>query len=140
MTAYRKDFDETKYASCLVKHDELLEKNNEIWEKVKITSKKKKKLNKVYNAKYLKAKIKFCNGKIKTNFHNNKIPKEDSQYIFLSVILIDSVLRTGKNYYPQVYLEEFKTAVKEKKIPNHIIDNIEISSDSDCEKSLENIF
>ena len=43
MTAYRKDFDETKYASCLVKDDELLEKKNEIWEKVKITSKKKKK-------------------------------------------------------------------------------------------------
>ena len=42
MTAYRKDFDETKYASCLVKDDELLEKKNEIWEKVKITSKKKK--------------------------------------------------------------------------------------------------
>ena len=137
MTAYRKDFDETKYTSCLLKDDELLEKNIEIWEKVKNIFKKE--LNKVYNEKYLKAKIKFCDEKI-TNFHNNKIPKEDSQYIFLSVILIDSVLRTGKNYYPQVYLEEFKTAVKEKKIPNHIIDNIEISSDSDCEKSLENIF
>ena len=137
MTAYRKDFDETKYTSCLLKDDELLEKNIEIWEKVKNILKKE--LNKVYNEKYLKAKIKFCDEKI-TNFHNNKIPKEDSQYIFLSVILIDSVLRTGKNYYPQVYLEEFKTAVKEKKIPNHIIDNIEISSDSDCEKSLENIF
>ena len=72
-------------------------------------------MNKVYNAKYLKAKIKVCKGKIKTNFHNNKIPKEDSQYIFLSVILIDSVLRTGENYYPQVYLEEFKTTIKEKR-------------------------
>ena len=47
MTAYRKDSDETKYASYLVKDDELLEKNNEIWEKVKITSKKKKKKKKI---------------------------------------------------------------------------------------------
>ena len=33
MTAYRKDFDETKYMSFLIKNDELLEKYNKIWEK-----------------------------------------------------------------------------------------------------------
>ena len=27
----------------------------------------------VYNEKYLKTKIKSCNGKINTNFHNNQI-------------------------------------------------------------------
>ena len=35
MSAYRKNFDETKYISFLVKDDELLEKYNEVWEKVK---------------------------------------------------------------------------------------------------------
>ena len=35
MSAYIKDFDETKYLSFLIKDDELLEKYNEIWEKVK---------------------------------------------------------------------------------------------------------
>ena len=35
MSAYRKDFDETKYLSFLIKDDELLEKYNEIWEEVK---------------------------------------------------------------------------------------------------------
>ena len=34
MTAYRKDFDETKYISVLRKDNELLEKCNEIWDKV----------------------------------------------------------------------------------------------------------
>ena len=59
------------------------------------------------------------------------MPKEDSQYICLSVILIDSVFRTGKNYYLQVLLEECKYVVKKKKkIPKYIIDDIEISSDS----------
>ena len=33
MNAYRKDFDETKYISFLIKHDALLEKYNEIWGK-----------------------------------------------------------------------------------------------------------
>ena len=35
MSSYRREFDETKYASFLIKDDELLEKYNEIWEKVK---------------------------------------------------------------------------------------------------------
>ena len=34
MTAYRKDFDETKYISFLIKDNELLEKYNEIWNKI----------------------------------------------------------------------------------------------------------
>ena len=50
----------------------------------------------VYNEKY-------NNGKINKNLHNNKIPKEDSQFIRLSVILIDSVYRKDKNCYPQVF-------------------------------------
>ena len=39
----------------------------------------------VYNEKYLKTKIKCYNRKINTNFHDNKIPKEDSQCVCLSV-------------------------------------------------------
>ena len=52
-------------------------------------------------------------------------------------MLFDSVFRTGKNYYPQVFLEECKYVVKEKKIPKYIIDDIEISSDTDRENSDE---
>ena len=51
-----------------------------------------------------------------TTFHNNKIPKEGSQYIWLSVILIDSVFRTGKKFYPQVFLGEYIYVVREKKL------------------------
>ena len=35
MTAYIKDFDETKYMSFLIRDDELLQKHNEIWRKFK---------------------------------------------------------------------------------------------------------
>ena len=105
--------------------------------KLNIVSKKKFDSEPVYNKKNLKDQIKSYNGKINTNFHNNKIPKEDSQYICLSVILIDSGYRTSKNYYPLVFFEKCKYVVKEKKIPKYIIDNIEISSDSDRESSDE---
>ena len=97
----------------MIKNDELLEKYNEICEKVKNRLKKEFDSESVYNEKYLKAKIKSYNGKINTNFHDNKIPKEGSQFVCLSGILIISVFRTGKNYYPQVLLEEFKYVVKE---------------------------
>ena len=50
--------------------------------------------------------------------------------------MTDSVFRTGKNYYPQVLLEQFKYVVKEKKMPEYITDDIEIfSDDSDEENS-----
>ena len=89
--------------------------------------------------KYLKAKIKSYTRKINTSPQNNIIPKEGSQFICLSVILINSVFRSGENYYPQVFLEEYKYVVEEKKpekkMPEFITDNIEISSDSDREDS-----
>ena len=54
-----------------IKDHELLEKYNEVWEKVKSSIKKEFDCEPVYNEKYLKAKIKSYNGKISTNFHNN---------------------------------------------------------------------
>ena len=51
------------------------------------------------------------------------MPKESSQFICLSVILINFVFRTGKNYYPQMFLEECKYVVKEKKVTEYITDN-----------------
>ena len=89
--------------------------------------------------KYLKAKIKSYTRKINTSPQNNIVPKEGSQFICLSVILINSVFRSGENYYPQVFLEEYKYVVEEKKpekkMPEFITDNIEISSDSHREDS-----
>ena len=116
MGTYRRDFDETKYISFFMKDDELLQKYNEIWEKVRNRIKSEEfDSEPVYNEKYLKAKIKSYNGKTNTNFDNNKIPKEGSPYICLLVILINSVYRKDKNYYPQVFSEECKYFVKEKK-------------------------
>ena len=40
MSPYRRDIDESKYMSFLIKEDELLEKYKEDWEKVKTSIKK----------------------------------------------------------------------------------------------------
>ena len=49
----------------------------------------------------------------------------------------DPVFRTGKDYYPQVFAEQCKYAVKEKKMSEYITNDIEISFDSDREDSDE---
>ena len=51
--------------------------------------------------------------------------------------MLNSDFRTGKNFYPQVFLEEFKYIVKEKMIPKYIIDDMDISSDSHRKNSDE---
>ena len=52
--------------------------------------------------------------------------------------MINSAFRTSKSYYPQVLLEECKDVVKEKKMPDYVTDDIEISfDDSDREDSDE---
>ena len=43
--------------------------------------------------------------------------------------MIDSIYRKDKNYYPQVFLDESKYVVKEKKTSNFITDDIESSLD-----------
>ena len=74
----------------------MLGKCNEIWETVRNSIKKEFDSEPAYNVKYLKTKLKFYNGKIKTNFQSNKIPKEGSQCICLSAISIDSILKQVK--------------------------------------------
>ena len=79
MSTYIRDFDETEYMSFLIKDDKLFKKYNEICEKVQNSIEKEFNSKPIYNEKYLKAKIKSCNEKINTNFHNSKIPRESSQ-------------------------------------------------------------
>ena len=65
------------------------------------------------------------------------IIKYQKKILNLLVVLIDSVFRTGKNFDPQVFLEECKYVVRGKKISKYIIDNVKISSDTDRENSDE---
>ena len=50
--------------------------------------------------------------KSNTTFHIDKISKQGSHCICVSVILIDSIFKMGKNYYTQVFWEEYKYIFK----------------------------
>ena len=88
--------------------------------------------------KCIKSKTKVCIKKVNTNFHDNKIPNESLECVCLSLTLLDSVYKKDK-YYTQVFLEERKYVVKEKKIHNYIIEDVHISSHSDEEDLLYKI-
>ena len=60
----------------MIKDDELLEKDNEIWEKIFKSIKKEFDSEPLYDEKYLKAKIKSYNEKININFGNDKMQKK----------------------------------------------------------------
>ena len=87
----------------------------------------------MFDNRYLKTKIKPYKNKITTNFLG-EVPKEGSKCICLSVIGIDSVLKLGKNYYPQTFLEECEYKIKEKKVYTFLDDDVGISFDKDFEE------
>ena len=85
----------------------------------------------MYNDKYIKTKIKIYND-VYTNFQYNKIPKDNEYCICLSAILLDSIfVNSDKEYYPQIFLEECKYAIKKKKIMNTINEELELSESDD---------
>ena len=90
------------------------------------------------NKKGLKTKIKSYDGKVNTNFRGDKLLNKGSHCICLTIMSINSVFRLGKNYYPQVFLEESKCIVKEKKkMGKYITDTIEISSNDSDEENVQ---
>ena len=78
------------------------------------------------NDKYIKTKIKLYGDKINTNFQDKRIPKENASYKSLSLIILDSVIRVNKKYYPKKLLEECKYEMKKNKIENLINDDLDL--------------
>ena len=91
------------------------------------------------NDKYIKAKINLYENKVNTNFQGKKIPKENASYKWLSLIMLDSVIRVSKKYYPQMLLEVCKYEIKKTKIENLINDDLDLSSsDNETGKKSDN--
>ena len=90
MSLYWRNLDKTEYMSFLIKYNEWW------WNDMKIIIKFEKKsamASKQGLIVNLHTMIKSYEGKINTKFHVDKILKEDSHFICLSIILIDSVYR-----------------------------------------------
>ena len=140
VTGYARKCNENAAMSFIVKDKKLLKKYSKIWETIeglmKITFESKS----VYgeDVKYIKTKIKTYADNVITNFHDKKMPKERAPCKCLSLIIIDSVIKANKKYYPQTLLEECKYTQEKIKIENYINENLEDSeSDSDTNNETE---
>ena len=134
MTGYIKYFENGgKNMSFAIK--DVLDKYNEIWDKIKEALSIKFHSMPAYDEKYIKAKVREFNGVIKTNFLSDEVPKENKHYTCIACITIDSVMRMEKTNYPQVYFEECKYRMKKIKIIKFI--NTELESESECGTELE---
>ena len=61
--------------------------------------------------------------------------QKNVSYEFLSLIVLESVVKVKKKYYPQTLLEECKYETKKTKLENLINDDLEPSSSDDETKN-----
>ena len=140
MTGYARKFNENSTMSFIVKDKKLFKKHSKIWETIEELMKITFESRPVYgeDVKHIKTKLKTYAGNIITNFHNKKMPKEKAPCKYLSIIMIDSVIKANKKYYPQTLLEECKYKQENIKIENYINEDLEDSeSDSDTNNETE---
>ena len=89
------------------------------------------------NDKYIKTKIKSYGAKVNISFQVIKIPKENSSCKCLFLVMLDSVIKASKTYYPQTLLEEWKHEIKKNKMGNLINLDPSLSDESDNESDNE---
>ena len=123
--------------SFLIKSNEVWEKYEDIWNVTKNKLNIKFRSQRIYENKYLKAKIREFDGNIKTNFLGNNLSKENTYYTCIACITIDSVMKMNKKNYPQVYLEECKYKIKKIHTPRFINTELESDTESDLETDSE---
>ena len=134
MISYLKTFDDSMTMSLRVDDSKLFKKYCKIWKIIRSLLGIEFDSEPVYGDtdSYIKTKVKMYDNRVNTNFQGKEVPKVDASYKCLYLIMLDSVVKVGKMYYPQVFLEECKYIKRKNKMFNYINDDMEItSSDED---------
>ena len=123
MTGYVRKFDDNSTMSFKINNKQLLKKTTKYEKNLKSLLKIKFDREPVYgdNDKYIKTKT--YGASVITNFQSKKLPKEKAPCKSLSIIMLDSVVKAKKKYYPQTFLEECKYEAKKIKMEN--LDDLE---------------
>ena len=140
MTGYVGKFEGNTTMPFKISDKQLLKKYNQIWKRVEKLLKIEFESKPVYgdDDKYIKTKIKIYGASVNTNFQDKKMPKEKAPCNCLSIIMLDSVIKAKKKYYPQTLLEECKYELKKIKMENFIDDNLEKSSSHESDNEADN--
>ena len=121
-----------KNMSFKIEDDEVYIKYNSIWNKIKkLLGGIKLSSNVIYDDQYIKTQVKTLKT-VKTLFSDDTIPEERVKCECISCISVDSLLEIEKKWYSQIYLEQCKYKIKERKIKN--LTDYDLDSDSDSEE------
>ena len=139
MIGYVKHFDSNKTMSFKVSDNKLLKKYNKIWEKISNLLNIEFDGQLVYGDgdNYVKTKIKIYGDRVNTNFQGEKVSKENASYKSL-LIMLGSVIRMNKKYYPQILLEECKNLIGKNKMENLINNDLNLSSSGESDNENDN--
>ena len=126
--------------SFKVSDNKLLKKYKKTWEKVGNLLNIKSDSEPVYGDvdKYIKTKIKMYGDKVNTKFQGKKVPKENTSYKCISLIMLDSVIRVNKKYYPETLLEKCKYVIRKNKMENLINNDLSLSSSDESDNESDN--
>ena len=140
MIGYAKKFKGNTTMSFKISDSKLLKKYNQIWKRVEKWLKINFDSEPIYddNDKYIKTKIKIYGGSVKANFQGKKMPKEKVACKSLSIIMLDSIAKAKKKYYPQTILEGCKYEPKKIKMENFTDDDLEKSSSDESDNEDDN--
>ena len=129
------EFDDSVTMSLRADDSKLFKKYCKIWRTIKNMLRIEFDREPVYGDTdfYIKTKVKMYDNKVNTNFQGKEIPKGDASYKCLSLVMLDSVVKVGKKYYPQVFLGECKYFKRKNKMFNYINDDLEMTSSDDDE-------
>ena len=140
MIGYVKHFDSNKSVSFKVSNNKLLKKCNKIWERVGNLLNIEFDSEPVYGDvdKYIKTKIKIYGDRVNRNFQGKNVSKENASYKCLSLIMLDSVIRVNKKYYPQTLLEECNYVIRKNKMENLINNDLYLRSSDESDNENDN--
>ena len=140
MTGYFRKFDENATMSFIINNKQLLKNYNKIWEKTENLMRTNFESKPVYgdDDKYMKTRIKMYAGSAITNSHNKKMSKEKAPCKCLSIIMIDSVIKANKKYYPKTLLEECKYVQEKIRTENYTDDELDSDSNNETESDIDN--
>ena len=97
MSGYIKYFENgAKNMSFIIKDDDVLDKYNKIWNKIKKDLNVRLHSMPVYDKKYMKGKVRKFKGVIKKNFLGDEVSNKNVHYTCMTSITIDSVMKIEK--------------------------------------------
>ena len=116
----------------MVKDDNVLDKQNKIRGKIKEKLNIKFPSMPVYDGTYIKVKLREFDGKIKTNFLGDGVPKENMHYTCIACITIDPVIKIDKKIICK-FIQKNANIEQKMQMSRFVNTELELDSVSDLE-------